>query len=168
VILGNPDPTIPTECQHADAYQRYKVTGNVTYTDKTWLEDYDEDSLETLTYSSSCITAFHKMNSLFPAPASAANCSAIASNLTTNGASSATCPFLNNGCDCSLTYRTVNGTTGDSYAHITNSEYLNSKDTDGHAVSYCIQTINGVITLTTSQQTTANYTFEHVLTLSSR
>ncbi|HEY5372895.1 MAG TPA: hypothetical protein VIK01_04380 [Polyangiaceae bacterium] len=86
--------------------------------------------------------------------------------MKSNGASSASCPFLNNGCNCALTF-TATGTTGDSYAKITNSEYINSKD-EGHAVSYCVQTINGVVTLTTSQQTTANYTFEHVLTLSSR
>jgi hypothetical protein len=131
------------------------------------VEDYTEDTLETLTYSGACITAFHKMNSLFPAPASAATCSTIASNLKADGATSVSCPFINNGCNCAMTF-TASGTTGDSYAKITNSEYLNSKDTDGHPVSYCVQTINGVVTLTTSQQTTANYTFEHVLTLSSR
>ena len=166
VILPNPDPTIPTACQGADAYQRYKVTGNVTYTATTWTEDYTQDTLETLTYSSDCITAFHKMNSLFPAPASAATCSMIAANLKSDGASSVSCPFLNNGCDCALTF-TAKGTTGDSYAKITNSEYINSKDTEGHAVSYCVHTVGGVTTLTTSEQTTANYTFEHFLTLSS-
>jgi hypothetical protein len=168
LILPNPDPTIPTECRGADAYQRYKITGNVTYTDKTWVKDYTQDVLETLTYSSGCITAFHKMDNLFPAPASVLNCGMIAANLASDGASSASCPFINNGCNCAMTFTASGVTTGDSYAKITNSEYRNSKDADGHAVSYCVQTVNGVTTLTTSEKTTANYTFEHVLTLTSR
>ena len=166
LILPGTDPTIPTECEGADAYQRYKTTGNVTYMDTTWVEDYVQDTLETLTYTASCITAFHKMNSLFPAPASASNCGTIASNLKMDGASSATCPFTNNGCDCAMTF-TASGTTGNSYSKITNSEYINSKDSDGHPVSYCVQVINGVTTLTTSQSNDAGYTFEHVLTFSS-
>jgi hypothetical protein len=168
LLLPNPDPTIPTECRGADAYQRYKITGNVTYTDKTWVKDSTQDVLETLTYSSGCITAFHKMDSMFPAPASVLNCGMIAANLASDGASTASCPFINNGCNCALTFTASGVTTGDSYAKITNSEYRNSKDADGHAVSYCVQTVNGVTTLTTSEKTTANYTFEHVLTLSSR
>ncbi|MEO8901532.1 MAG: hypothetical protein ABI488_07390 [Polyangiaceae bacterium] len=163
VILPSANPTIPSQCNGADMYQRYKVTGNVTYTDKTWTEDYTEDTLETITYSASCITAFHKMDSTFPAPASVANCGMIASNL---GASSASCLFVNNGCNCALTF-TEQGTTGDSYAKISNSEYTNSKD-DGQPVSYCVQTVGGVTTLTTSQQTLSDYTFERVFTLSSR
>jgi hypothetical protein len=167
LILPSTDPTIPSECQMADAYQRYKVTGNVTYTATTWVEDYVQDTLETLTYSGSCITAFHNKQSTFPAPASASTCGTIASNLKLNGASSASCPFLNNGCNCALTF-TASGTSGDSYAKVTNSEYINNKDATGHPVSYCVQTLNGVTTLTTSQTTDAGYTFQHVLTSSSR
>jgi len=166
LILPSTDPTVPAACQGADSYQRYRFTGNVTYTDKTWTEDYVEDTLETLNYTSACMTAFHQMNSLFPAPASASNCGTIAVNLVNSGASTASCPFLNNGCNCAMTF-THKGTKGDSYALITNSEYINSKDSEGHAVSYCVQLVNGVKTLTTSETTTAGYTFEHVLTFSS-
>ena len=147
-------------------YQRYKISGNITYTDTNWEEDYTEDSLETLNYTSSCIEALRLVNkdNPLPAPTSAATCSALASMLA---ASSASCPFLNNGCLCSLTF-TASATTGDSYSKISNSEYINSKDSDGDFVSYCVKTVNGVTTLTTSESTIANYTFERVFTLSSR
>lgn len=57
------------------------------------------------------------------------------------------------------------GTSGDTYSKISNSEYINDKDT--HYTSYCVQTINGVKTLTISQSNDAGYIFEHVLTFSS-
>jgi hypothetical protein len=106
------------------------------------------------------------MSSLFPAPASASNCGTIAMNLKMSGASTATCPFVNNGCDCAMTF-TASGTKGDSYGKISNSAYFNNHDPVGHPVSYCVQVIGGVTTLTTSQTNDAGYTFEHVLKLSS-
>ena len=170
LILPSHDPTIPQACEGADAYQRYKITGNITYTATTWLEDYTQDVLETLTYSNACITAFHQQNNLFPAPpASASTCGTIASNLSMNGASTAACPYASatTSCNCAMTF-TASGTSGDSYGLSAAGQYVNSKDPPGYPVNFCVQTTGGVTTLTTSQTTEAGYTFEHVLTLSSR
>jgi hypothetical protein len=169
LILPSNDPTIPAACEGADAYQRYKITGNVTYQATTWLEDYTQDVLETLTYTNACIVAFNKQDSSFPSPASPSTCGTIAANLVASGATTATGPYVStsNSCNCSMTF-TASGTSGDTYGASSASQYVNNKDPAGFPVSYCVQTTGGVTTLTTSHKTLAGYTFQHVLTLSSR
>jgi hypothetical protein len=169
-ILSTNDPEVPAACQNSESFQRYAITGSITYTGTSWTNSYTQNIQQTVTYTNACVVAFHAQNDLFPAPpASIASCAQIAANQMTNGASTASCPYdsATTSCNCALTF-TASGTAGDTYTLSGTNQYVNSQDPVGYPVSYCVKTTAGVTTLTLSQTNQEGYTFEHVLTLGGR
>jgi hypothetical protein len=164
LTLPTQDPSIPAACQGGDAYQSYMFTGSITFTNSAWQSNITEDAVETLKYTTDCLTALKASNASFPdPPASTATCATLASNQIANGASDANCPYVaaNGGsCNCVLLF-SGSGTGSDTYTLMANNEYVNASDPAGWSpVSYCVQ---GNV-LTVSQTNPGGYTFQHTLT----
>ncbi|HTA90680.1 MAG TPA: hypothetical protein VK745_13915 [Polyangiaceae bacterium] len=162
LILSTSDPTIPAACQDALGFLTYSVAGTVSFDGASLTADISSDIVQTLKYTTSCITALHASNSGYPPPPASSACSTLAANQITNGATTANCPYdaANGGsCDCTLGFMS-SGTGTDNYTLTGTGQYVDESDPPGYPVSFCV---NGN-TLTTSQSSPSGQVIQHVLT----
>jgi hypothetical protein len=161
------DPSVPPECQGGVAYQRYQLSGTITYGAATVDSTTTQNIQETIRYTTACMTALNRANGNFPPPpASASSCGTIATNQLANGASTASCPYnpaANGSCDCTLTF-TNTGSAGDTYTVVGAGQYSYSSDPAGtNPTNYCVQIMPGTTTLTFSHTDDAGFTVQHIL-----
>jgi hypothetical protein len=170
VILSASDPTVPAACQGAVAFQGYEFTGTVTFTQSSLTFDTNEAVLQTLKYTSACISALHADSVDFPrvpaGPASTDACSTIA-GLLAAPMTYATCPYVaaSSSCNCSLDFGAPAATGTDAYVLVGagQEQYVDEvTDPNGdYPVSFCVRGT----TLTTSQSSDTGQVIQHVLTL---
>jgi hypothetical protein len=173
VILSASDPTIPATCQGATAFQSYTLTGAVTFATSSITSDTNESWMETLKYTTACITSLHADSADYPnfpasPPASAASCSMIAS-IFADSMTTASCPYASAGggtCNCTLNFSANSQIQTDAYELVGTEQYVDdATDPNGdYPVSFCVKGN----TLTTSQSSASGQVIQHVLTLESR
>jgi hypothetical protein len=167
------DPTVPATCQGAVAYKSYTLTGAVTFGANSITSETNESWVETLEYTTACISSFKADTTDYPnfpvsPPASTTTCSTLASVLA-DSMTTVSCPYISTGggsCNCTLNFSATSQVETDAYELVGTGQYVDeATDPNGdYPVSYCV---NGN-TLTTFQSGSTGQSIQHVLTLESR